>query len=1264
MRSNLHRAPKLHMRLAALLTVLVLLAALLPWTALSAARAADAPEPAPSVQPEEDGSASAEAPGDPAEDAGTGDPDSPPAGADGGADVSDDPADGETALSGGDDRAAAVATVSCYAAVNGRWTLAATFYTTNTSKLWSSYTGSARYYITAAEAEEVFGAFGFSAADFDGGVTLPHTDSYDAARVWADTSPKQIDGEWCIPLSFRTDIRLYYLPANVPGSSSYFTSVKALDDAQLLEDNGYYSVEVKDPLHLVYPTAAEVPAVRYLFHTGGGTVTLPAVPGGVWVASDPLTGAELTLDMAEDAAAGTVTVTIPAELGVVLTAVTEGLTVDYNPTLAGHLVKVGQFLPAAQTIVEDATVQGGSPFLDAVGESAQTYTVLSPDTDRAKVFLSSSNNRHGFYTFRGWRVGTTDTILQPGDTLTRAELALLAPGGVLTLYAEWSATEDNGRMISANFYVNASCEIADNMSNGFNTSISMDDFTPSIFAARVFGGENIPDSGDYLLIAPPTSSDTAYEVDAQLRRAVTEDIQGVTLEALPSDEVVLAYLRSVGAQITMGDETVPVDKLTTEHFKVRWYALKYEHSDGWHLDGILVAKAARITVQKTFAGDDEAIEEVKQTWYASVTHTEAGAETEDFRLLLTPAEEVSGAGEAGYTGYDAATGTYTWTVPARQGRAYTLRELDYLPAGAHWHTTCQYAIRNSAAQTAGWLAYDPAAGVAVTAESYPGDVPDDVIQTAAFQNLYVQSGLLTLHKVDALTGNGMGNVPFAITNADGTLPELWRKPGANQYTNDHLTYGIDGYTEDIHGNTVLTDLNGYLYLKLEPGEYVLTETIPTGYLGPERIRLSVTDNGELAYSAAAEGLPAESPADRQWLLGADTELITLRNLSRRLLTVTVNKRWDAATERQDVTVELWRNGAKLAEPIYTQQLTEAGGWSYTWTDLPLFQDGKLAAYSLREVMIGPTAYDPGADSDGYADYLVSYDVPTYSGADGADYGEDAVWADAEGLIHYAAHAVLGVNNSVVKGALSLAKTDERGRPLAGAEFTLYSDPDCLIQTAQVVSDGAGFAIFGALPPGTYYLRETAAPAGYRGDTALYRVVVRGGSAVIYDGTGSAVSSVVNRSDMGLVLRKTDGAGRPITGATFRVWLDGTLYGTYPVGADGLVALNGLPAGIYQIQEIVTPSGYQPLTEEILVSVAGGTVTPAVHPAMKHWSVSLDSVGNYVLTVENVALWVIPSVGGPGIFPMMLSGVLLMSAAAAAFLFLPCGRGKRTAGRSP
>ncbi len=129
----------------------------------------------------------------------------------------------------------------------------------------------------------------------------------------------------------------------------------------------------------------------------------------------------------------------------------------------------------------------------------------------------------------------------------------------------------------------------------------------------------------------------------------------------------------------------PYENLTTEHFKVRWATLKYELHDGWHLDGILVVKAGRLAVTKTFAGDEAAIAAVKETWTGTVAHIDAetGETVTDFTLALAEADS-----------RDAETDTCTWVLPVRQGREYLVGEEGYVLSG-DWQQSAQYAVRGS-----------------------------------------------------------------------------------------------------------------------------------------------------------------------------------------------------------------------------------------------------------------------------------------------------------------------------------------------------------------------------------------------------------------------------------------------------------------------------------------------------------------------------------------------------------------------------------------
>ncbi|MCC8132001.1 MAG: hypothetical protein LUC38_00815 [Oscillospiraceae bacterium] len=73
------------------------------------------------------------------------------------------------------------------------------------------------------------------------------------------------------------------------------------------------------------------------------------------------------------------------------------------------------------------------------------------------------------------------------------------------------------------------------------------------------------------------------------------------------DEYLLTYIRESGItiKISTADGANPAienENATTDNYTVRWYVLK-EQVDGWHIDGVMVAKTAEITITKTFSGE-------------------------------------------------------------------------------------------------------------------------------------------------------------------------------------------------------------------------------------------------------------------------------------------------------------------------------------------------------------------------------------------------------------------------------------------------------------------------------------------------------------------------------------------------------------------------------------------------------------------------------------------------------------------------------------
>lgn len=1152
----------------------------------------------------------------------------------------------------------------------------------------------------------------------------------DGARAWyskTNTSSYADPSYWHVPLRickndadhYQRATRIYYVPNNKEGiGNSYFFDNTAdkypkgmpVEEEGMKAANTFYRVTVSDDENLIYDEGETRPETQYALVSSKASFTVKSPTAEhAWTAT--CDGTTLTLDgtsngdgtttyVSEEDVTGDITVT-PVQSKI------DAFDLTYNAaTLSSNLVALGTAGVSRQQIVKDGTVSAGQEKNKAsvsvtYNPEDGKYTVLSPDNDVLDVrFAYDANGRYFKYKFAGWKVRSTGKILKAGQTLTGSELKLaVGSSSKVQLDAVWKGIDAMNRVSSVNFYVNTVCEVADNLTNGFVTEIG-ESFTKSVFTTTIQGTDGLglssknPGSVNVTVLAPPTREDSAYETDAKLRTLVETPFapdrsvtgasysgDGITLGGFPSDESVLANLRSSSAKtITIDGVAVPKDRITSDNFTVRWYVLKCDKSDGWHVDGILVAKKAEFVVQKSFAGDADAVAAVKAGGFnLSVEHqeTQNGATTteRDYTLSLDKKGSAS-SGQTGYTSYDADTDTYTWVLEGRQGRTYTVKENNYTTQDDSFHNTCLYKVTNDENATKGWVTYHPDQGVSVSPESMASDLPAAAYKTVAFNNVYTRAGMLNVWKVDSVSHDGIQGVIYQLKYEDGHSPSLYRKPGTSNYSTDDNAQQ-EGYTEQV--SQIETDAQGRFSVKLAinpataEASYLLEETLPLGYEGASKIRVTVSDQGTVKTAAVVDSATdASMEPEGGWVEGEGTSILTIKNASKEYTSVRAEKKWEnvSGSTRVPVVVELCRNGVPLneADANYRQVLSADNDWTYEWENLPLFVDGKLAEYSLREVKIGDVSYDPSVDSDGYADYQVTAESPVYQeGADGEEH-DGAYWMEGT-TRHFADHVRLTIHNSLTHGLISLSKVDEKGRALAGATFVLYSDEDCTNQLQSVVSNEGGQVAFDAVPSGTYYLKETKAPAGYKFDAGqVYKAIVSGGSVLITklsdDGTAThaGITSITNTFGATLKVQKRDGDGKPLANAQFGLYRVkdgvevtptteipedmsgfvqfGDLFTTNENG-EGLFA-SDLADGTYCLVETKAPNGFCSLHTQAVIKVDAGQVSVTL-PDDGKWDYSDTSQGSKTctFTVTNDVLYDLPSTGGVGVAATTALAVSLM-----------------------
>lgn len=167
-----------------------------------------------------------------------------------------------------------------------------------------------------------------------------------------------------------------------------------------------------------------------------------------------------------------------------------------------------------------------------------------------------------------------------------------------------------------------------------------------------------------------------------------------------------------------------------------------------------------------------------------------------------------------------------------------------------------------------------------------------------------------------------------------------------------------------------------------------------------------------------------------------------------------------------------------------------------------------------------------------------------------------------------------VNHTAVAD-VSIKKTDERGAPLSGGLFGIYSAADgAFASPLQTAGASNGVVRFTRLPEGDYVIREIEAPRGYAKSNAAIPVSLKkDGEGRIAD--ANLAEALVNRRIYGSVeLRKVDGYGSPLAGAEFGLYdSDGSLVMTARSNGEGLVLFTGVPGGDYTVKELSAPRGY-------------------------------------------------------------------------------------------
>lgn len=378
-----------------------------------------------------------------------------------------------------------------------------------------------------------------------------------------------------------------------------------------------------------------------------------------------------------------------------------------------------------------------------------------------------------------------------------------------------------------------------------------------------------------------------------------------------------------------------------------------------------------------------------------------------------------------------------------------------------------------------------------------------------------------------------------------------------------------------------------IFEHIELGEYTIEETeSPIGYVKlTDKIHVTIDYNEDktaavVTFTINDEGMQLE---DGKVYVGnelvdvyADAKLIkngAAENTKGETLYTKVLK---------DAKFDIYQLGEDGEESHIGSSTSEEDG-SVAFSKLPL---GK---YVIRE------AEAPS----GYLKTNEEVFVKVYRNPDKLDEALISYWIEGQ---EPGGEKITVINNSI---NIELKKTDTSGNPLAGAEFTLYDSDENEVEGFEpVTSNEFGEVIFTAVPEGSYIIKETKAPNGYRDynkkitakisvvdNEAVIEFLIDGEEAVLEDG----MLTVENERRPGggtpvygkIAIKKVDEDKKVLEGAEFTLYdSTGKVAGKAVSGKDGIASFENLEKGNYIIKETKAPDGYVLEVNETEVTIKG------------------------------------------------------------------------------
>ncbi|MCD7882408.1 MAG: hypothetical protein LUI87_01670 [Lachnospiraceae bacterium] len=830
--------------------------------------------------------------------------------------------------------------------------------------------------------------------------------------------------------------------------------------------------------------------------------------------------------------------------------------------------------PAVTSTIQEVTGNGSETLYSILNEGDNGYCtyVSGQRLDVAKQLIADGKSPGKEFRFDGWKATVTDdsgaevtyyfaedatikgTVTENGITYiliddTDGVERKLPSETVLT--GMWTEISD-----IVMFFVNYSGTVLD--VEGDVTGRNSNEFTEIIAIGHVyFGSTRVGTDGTFA-----TDSDediravfantvdltseyvqlvidyaTIYDSSASNGYSYYNEAEGINPSEL--EAYLLTFIQqnsNVQIKISTSDNsnnpTIDNANATAENYSVRWYVLK-EQNDGWHVDGVMVAKTVEMTLTKNFYGITETEVDAMLSDGTLQTETDANknvtvtdTSTFWFPLKLNGQDylNISAKSDSQYK-YDGKQGdelSYQWVLHLVQDELYSLEEKNYSVSGYDVSTILTHTYSSNGSETT-------ESATSTTTADLSQSVKGGASESLIFANFYTKpsTGALAVQKVNESGSNLSGAVFTLYSDAAMQYPVTTAQAASATATSD--SFGV-----------------AYFY-NLAEGTYYLKETTaPTGYVASTTtwkvvVSVSGTDVTVTLYESDDNGIYADETGYTgtasttgticySYSSGGFIQYLEVENKKQPdtleitktfsgLTNAQMQAIYNASTSDNDYDpltgtstsgnytiapyyIELKDDENNTIKTLYLQDATSSTTYSYTW----LLTEDDLSNEDLYQIW---TAIENNYKYADYTDTTVAAQVNGTSQTVSVDLtsGTASVIADLSTVTAGGSNSITIENTYKNTFTLSLSKVDSvTGEALAGAEFKIYgpysestNTKDSITYTSNqtvytlyyidTITSGAdgtatidGLTLSNGANVFAYVLDESVAPAGYTAST--------------------------------------------------------------------------------------------------------------------------------------------------------------------------------------